>query len=234
MAGKQPPKLRWIKQPSQDRSRQKLERILDAVEALLEKRSFDNITVADIMKRAGASVGVFYTRFADKEALLAALEQRHLEELSVTGERMLDPDAWAGESLESFTRALVSFAVRFHRRRRGLLRALVLRSHAGAGPCYADAESWHNTTLARVAAIVASKRSEVSHRDPRLAGSLAYLMMLGVLREKILFGDGVAGAVRCSDRRLAEELTNALLAYLQRPTGRRTHCPGQAKKARRR
>lgn len=234
MAGKQPPKLRWVKQPSQDRSRQKLERILDAAETLLEKRSFDDITVADIMQRVRASVGVFYTRFADKDALLVALEQRHLEELAATGERTLDPGAWAGESLESFVRALVSFAVRFHRRRRGLLRALVLRSHAGAGRRYAGAESRHNTTLARFVDIVAAKRSEVGHADARLAGGVAYLMMLGVLREKILFGDGVAGAVRCSDRRLTEELTKALLAYLQRPTGRQMNRPCQAKKAKRR
>lgn len=213
--------LRWIKEPRQHRSRQKLHRILDATERLLERRAFDDISVAEIMTEAGASTGLFYTRFANKDALLNALYERHMRELHATGSQMLDPRRWADAPLEVFVRAFIAFAVRLHREKRGLLRTLVLRSHARPDGRYRDAEERNRSTLMRVARIVAAKKNEVRHANPRLAGALGYLMVLGALREKILFGEGVASAMRISDRRLTDELTEAYLAYLGATAGAR-------------
>jgi AcrR family transcriptional regulator len=53
--------------------------------------------VADIVREARSSVGVFYSRFADKDALLHTLDERFADELVITVERHFsDPAAWAG------------------------------------------------------------------------------------------------------------------------------------------
>jgi AcrR family transcriptional regulator len=44
--------------------------IVSACEALLKERSFEQISMADIAKRAGISVGNLYNRFSDKDALI--------------------------------------------------------------------------------------------------------------------------------------------------------------------
>ncbi len=47
-----------------------MERFLQATRELLEERSFEEITVADIVERADRTVGSFYARFQDKDAVL--------------------------------------------------------------------------------------------------------------------------------------------------------------------
>src|SRR5262245_10434153 len=69
---------RWLTaEPRQNRSRETLERFAAAAEALLAERSFERITVEDIVRRAARPVGSFYARFKSKEALLPLLQERH-------------------------------------------------------------------------------------------------------------------------------------------------------------
>ena len=63
--------LRWIRPPQQARSQETLGRILDAAEALVAEKGFDDTPISEIVQRAGSSVGAFYTRFPAKDALLA-------------------------------------------------------------------------------------------------------------------------------------------------------------------
>ena len=76
-----------LKTPVQARSVASYERLVAATRAVLEEKSFDEATVAEIAARAGLTVGAFYARFEDKEALL-----RHLEELLFDEMRALVAD----------------------------------------------------------------------------------------------------------------------------------------------
>src|SRR5436190_18883369 len=67
--------LRWVKPGRQERSRDTQDRLIEAAERLLARgRSWADITVAELVKEAGASVGAFYNRFRDKDALLHVLQ----------------------------------------------------------------------------------------------------------------------------------------------------------------
>ncbi len=48
-------------------------RIYDAAVALMERKGFDNITVAEISRAAGVSVGAFYHHFESKNDILAEI-----------------------------------------------------------------------------------------------------------------------------------------------------------------
>ncbi|MEZ5892669.1 MAG: TetR/AcrR family transcriptional regulator [Parvularculaceae bacterium] len=72
--------------PAQSRSRETQQRLLDAGWRLLRKKSWDEISVADIAKTAGRSVGVFYQRFRSREDYLSVL----LAEWVESGYRVLD------------------------------------------------------------------------------------------------------------------------------------------------
>jgi AcrR family transcriptional regulator len=100
------------KRPTQVRSRQTVESILDAAAHLLAERGYTATTTNHVAQRAGVSIGSLYQYFPNKDALVVALEEQHLEE----AERLLraefarwrkdepDVEAWA----TSFTRALVA------------------------------------------------------------------------------------------------------------------------------
>ncbi len=49
---------------------------MSVAEELICSGTFDRVTVAGIVKLAGTSVGAFYARFSDKEALRHVLQER--------------------------------------------------------------------------------------------------------------------------------------------------------------
>lgn len=64
--------------PSQQRSRQRVERILDAAGDLVAERGYEATTTSLIARRARVSPGSFYQFFADKRAAVKALSARNL------------------------------------------------------------------------------------------------------------------------------------------------------------
>lgn len=62
--------------PQQKRSREMVERLLDATAATLAERGLDNTTTNHIAERAGVSIGSLYQYFPDKQALIEALLER--------------------------------------------------------------------------------------------------------------------------------------------------------------
>ena len=51
--------------PRQKRSRESLERLLDATEEQISAVGVESFTVADVVRRAELSVGAFYARFPE-------------------------------------------------------------------------------------------------------------------------------------------------------------------------
>ncbi|MFI5959997.1 TetR family transcriptional regulator [Cryptosporangium sp. NPDC051539] len=64
--------------PSQQRSRQRVERILDAAGELVAERGYEATTTSLIARRARVSPGSFYQFFADKRAAVKALSARNM------------------------------------------------------------------------------------------------------------------------------------------------------------
>ncbi len=63
----------------QDRSRKTRDALMAATWKLLQTHPWQDISINDIVKAAGSSVGAFYSRFTDKEALLEAMGAEWLE-----------------------------------------------------------------------------------------------------------------------------------------------------------
>lgn len=80
----------------QDRSRKTRDALIAATWRLLQEQPWQALSINDIVKLAGSSVGAFYSRFTDKEALLEALAAEWLEERwmqRARGFASLEPDA---------------------------------------------------------------------------------------------------------------------------------------------
>ncbi len=72
----------------QDRSKKTYDALITTGFKLLKKQEFDSITVAELSKSAGYSVGAFYARFRSKDEFFDAMVVHHLKSRVVTLERL--------------------------------------------------------------------------------------------------------------------------------------------------
>ena len=79
--------------PTQDRSRQRVERILDAAAEIFADIGYDAATTDAIALRAGTSIGSLYQFFPNKQALYNAIADRHLARARVVFDMLMTPDA---------------------------------------------------------------------------------------------------------------------------------------------
>ena len=75
--------------PSQDRSRLTAERFFEAALKLLETSTFEALSVAEIAREAGRSVGAFYQRYGSKDDFLTVLLNDYFERGEVESDRLL-------------------------------------------------------------------------------------------------------------------------------------------------
>ncbi len=204
--------LEWIRPPRQARSQETLDRILDAAEAILEEKGFDAASVAEIALRAGSSVGAFYARFPDKQALLHALHERFTAEALATADVAFDPARWMGASVPEIVQRIVAFLVDIHRARRGLLRALVLATVVDE-----TFRARAHRLLLHVRDGLAKllvKRPEIRHPDPERAVAFGLWQLLASLEHATLLPEEAASLRRIPERAFPAELARAYLAYL--------------------
>ena len=204
--------LEWVKAPRQIRSRQTLERLLDAAESLLRTRSFHQISVAEIARQGGSSVGAFYGRFRDKNALLSAMQQRYAEEGRATAAVALAPSAWVGTAIADVIAHLCAFVVEELRQNRGRHRAFLMAAYADPefaarfGEVTAD-------TIAAIADLLEARATEFRHPDPRAAADFLHRILYGILEQDALY-HGAPTARVLDDAALAGELARACTRYL--------------------
>lgn len=100
-------RLDGFRPPKQERSRQTLDRISRATEALLSERGHQGVTIQDVVARADASVGAFYTRFESRDDAVAYVRERSWQEALRAWRHFLAPDAWTGVPLEALAAEVI-------------------------------------------------------------------------------------------------------------------------------
>jgi AcrR family transcriptional regulator len=213
------PELRWIKAPLQERSGRTLDALLDAAEVMLEAGPIQNASVAAIAKEAGSSVGAFYHRFPDKQALSRTLYERFRNESLATVEGNFSPERWRGHTLFEVLTALVDFTARDYLRRPGL-RRFAMHLIESDPDVRVLAQGLSGATVAAFGRLLERRRDEMTHPDPHLAAEFLHRMLFATLDQVAMFhGDPPTGRP-LGEERLVAELTRAICAYLGvQPTG---------------
>lgn len=82
-------KLRWVdmrsvrRLPKQKRSRENVERILNATDAVIADRGIDGLTMAAVAERAGVSTATAYRYFTDRDELAAEFLDGQMEKTNL-------------------------------------------------------------------------------------------------------------------------------------------------------
>lgn len=202
--------------PKQARSRQTAERITAAALALLERKSFAELSVAEIARRAGVSVGGFYARFPSKGALLQYFDATIVEGILARAGRELDSKRMAGASARTVVRTYIGLAVTAFRTHKGVLQQVALRTRTSSDEHFKRRIREANAFLhGRFRALLKERRSEISHPDPDLAVDLGLTFVSAAMREYVLFAEFRPDFRPVKDGRLVRELTDAFCAYLR-------------------
>jgi AcrR family transcriptional regulator len=100
--------------PRQERARATVEHLLEATARVLVSRGWARTTTNHVAARAGVSVGTLYEYFPSKDALVAALVDRHLAAAEARLAALVAELAVAKPTLEGLVRAIVAAMLDLH------------------------------------------------------------------------------------------------------------------------
>lgn len=190
--------------PRQERSRRRVEGILDAAARLVVEHGVDALTTRDIAEAAGAPVASLYQYFADKEDVLLALAQRDMDEMDTqVAEDLAQLDVL---SVASLVRTTMGAYVTVYRRRPAFVE-IYLRGRTNAQVHQFGRE--HN---ARTAKMLLEYAVASGLAVPDLGLDVAVLAVeVGDRVFQLAYEHDDAG-----DRRIVEEGIAMMTAYLER------------------
>jgi AcrR family transcriptional regulator len=203
-----------VQPPQQARSRETMTQILDAAARILETKTFEDLTLTEIVQQAGTSVGAFYGRFKDKEGLLHALDERFFEEFERGVQDLLSRPGWSQAPLGQVVRDLTCFLAQTYERQKGLLRSLNLKARLYGDSRFKERErrAW-DELFPQFQDILLRRADEIRHPNPALAVTLGFQQLFFALRE-ILLWEPLRGGQPYDMDVLVDELSRAYLAYL--------------------
>ena len=202
--------------PRQSRSRATLVRIEDAAEALFAERGYDNATVGDIVARAGCSVGSFYARFNDKEALLHHIHDRHCRTLIERIEFICGLLRAENASLEMAIRQIARTLLVFGTGRRTLTRVFIQKSGVDADFHLRYARAWSEVRV-RLRPVLLARRREIARSNPERAADFVLQLMHAGWANDVLHHGVKEITGQSSGDALIGDLTDACVAYLSQP-----------------
>jgi AcrR family transcriptional regulator len=197
------------KHASQDRSRATVDALVEATARILVREGFDKASTNHIAAKAGVSVGSLYQYFPGKEALVAAVMERHNQELMQVVRGTLTEVA--SLPMERAVRRLVAVAIQAHRIDPKLHR--VLAEQIPRTGKLENIETFNRENYALFRTYLDAHRHEIRPVDLGLAAfvcvtSIEALTHTAVLHHSDSFSDEAFAA-------LVDEATRLVVRYLQ-------------------
>lgn len=203
------PLIKPRKNASQERSRATVDALVEATARILVRDGFDQASTNRIAEQAGVSVGSLYQYFPSKEALVAAVMERHNQELMQVVRGVLAEVATL--PIEQAVRKLVAAAIKAHRVDPKLHR--VLAEQLPRTGRLEDIETFSRENYALFRAYLEAHRDEFRTVDLELAAfvcvtSIEALTHTAVLHHSDSFSIEAFAA-------LVDEATRLVVRYLQ-------------------
>ena len=192
-----------------------LERLLTAAEQQLREEDLDAFTIQNVLARTDLSVGAFYSRFPDKNALLHTVQQRMHQRLEPKIMAGLAAQARVEESLEEAVDHGFGILIENVLEEQALTRAFMMRSVFDP-VMRAKGEQVNVAREAAMTVFLMRYRDEIGHEDPELAINAAYAMYSTVLRGRLVYFEAASELERgVSDDTIFSLLTWTLGRYLR-------------------
>ena len=194
----------------QGRSRASRDKIVAALDDLLREKPFEQLTVAELAKKAGVAVGTVYQRFKNKEALLPVVFQIYLKRLDEWRSGPARIEIEDDDDLRTALRKVFRQAWKIIRKEAHLLRTVHLQTRLK--PEIAENTQWktfEKASAASIRAIVEYFEKEVRRENIDRAIDFTTYYFNSIMIEKGLYPEeppaiffkqkGTAFADECAD-----------------------------------
>lgn len=214
-----------LNEPQQKRSQESLERLLMASQNLISTGNFDEASIQDITQLADYSVGAFYSRFRNKDALFQVIQVRVLADLG----------DWTKEQLSAFKKksrapgnqpslqACVDFCVslifRMLSRNPGVYRAIFLHTRLKRDPELLRKVQNFNTRRVEDSIEILKLAKDIDIDPEMIARWKAGIGLVSAyIREIVLFGDPLPSNKKPVPESMVRAARDMFLAYLTTST----------------
>jgi AcrR family transcriptional regulator len=193
------------KRPRQARSKATVDTILEATTRVLVKHGFDALSTNAVATAAGVSIGSLYQYFPNKEALVSALIDRHMEDMNAA--ILAELTRVAKLPLADAARGVIELTIKAHAIDPDLHR--VLTEQVPRIGKLARLRELDEICHRMVAGLLSARKDELAIRDPDLA---AFILVSTI--ESIVHRAALLYPNRLRDPRLVEEATVLVTRYL--------------------
>lgn len=204
------PRTSQRKSASQERSRLTVDSIVEATARILVKEGYDRASTNKIAAAAGVSIGSLYQYFPSKEALVAAVSERHAHEvLQSVRDALVKVVA---RPIEEAVRGFVSISIDAHRVNPKLHRVL-----AEEIPRLGRLESVETINLDAYALIrgyLDAHRDEIKIADLDLAAFICVTVVEGLTHTAVLHRPDILTAEKAED--FVDEVSDLVIRYLRK------------------
>ncbi|HWH25986.1 MAG TPA: TetR/AcrR family transcriptional regulator [Pseudolysinimonas sp.] len=205
--------------PQQERSKESLERVMQAGLEILAEGGWQEFTMARVCERAGVSVGMVYRRFHGREDLLLALQNRWIGAAAsgVDALRAETTDWTTLDARAALRHCIVAFinVLRLEEDRTrvlGVQSAIDGEMLAGLRESSHQYADWFRNVLLRYA-------DEITAEDPADAIDFAFRAVFDMTIRRITHGDDYTTGRTVGDwDAFADRLTELCAAYLFLPS----------------
>lgn len=204
------PRTNPRKSASQERSRHTVTTLLDATTRVLVKEGYDRASTNRIAAVAGVSIGSLYQYFPSKEALVAAVRERHqLEVLRLMRNAL---SKVAGRPIAAAAREFVSVAIEAHRVHPHLHRVLAEQVPRMGRP--AEIEAINQEVYGLVQSYCEAHREEIDVTDLELAVFICFTAVDALTHAAVLQRPDLLADARAE--KFVDEVTDLVIRYLRK------------------
>ncbi len=198
-------RLQRVNAPKQARSEKRLQDIIQALDELLDGRTFEDITIPDIAARAGCVPASIYARFRDKASILVALHESIRDRQIANIDESMRLERHEHQPLEESIYKILHNLTRYYSRQRNLLRPAYL---LGDDEIYERASALILHVTDRISAIVRHHMKKVDGDVVDRRVELAMRAVYALLQQRMVFQRVQTGRfVPETDEAMARELS---------------------------
>lgn len=182
---------------------------------LLRQKPYDDISVADLARQAGTSVGGFYARFRNKAAFLHLLDERVRQDAVATLEEYFRPGELGAAPVAQVVRRYVTALLRSLRTNRTSFLQIARHADPADSAEFAErARAFHERAHGPLRSSLLDRIGEMSHPAPGLAVNLAIFIASAAVEDAALRDGLRTYPVALDDEGLIREVTRAVVGYL--------------------
>jgi len=193
------------KRPRQARSQATVDAILSATARVLVRAGYDELTTNAVATQAGVSIGSLYQYFPNKESLVAALIEQHIEQMNAA--ILAELARVAKLPIAEAARSVIELTIRAHAIEPELHQ--VLTEQVPRVGRLAKLRELDEISHRVISGLLHARKDELAIGDPDLVG---FVLVSAI--ESIVHRAALLHPHRLRDPRLVDEATRLVTRYL--------------------